>query len=292
MNFHDKWLLFSVVILSAQSLTSYAVPEAMTYKALQVQVGNAKMVPEDKVNMIINVRDLLLKKARYAKDCNELLRLGFNESGLYVIQPEPVQSTPLIVVNCEMEYDCGGWTVLEQNSRQSLLTWNETWTTYEFGFGNVLGDHYLGNKYMHYITSQMWYKARVVLDQANQANKIIRRYAEYDIFRVGSPLSGYKLYLGGFTGNGGDGMTVFNNLVDNLPFSTRDRDSDQDSANCALKYGGGWWFNTCATDTPYAMLTQKEAIHWKPFCTNCIRVQFLVRSVNMYCLRRGMVNRY
>ncbi|XP_078259444.1 fibrinogen-like protein 1-like protein [Rhinoraja longicauda] len=276
MNFYNKWLVFSVVILSAQSLTSYAAPESMTYKALQFKVGNAKMVPEDKVNTIINVRNLLLKKARYANDCYELLQQGFKESGLYVIQPEPVQNTPLIVVNCEMEYDCGGWTVLEQNSRQSLEKWNETWTTYEFGFGNLLGDHYIGNKYIHYITSQMSYKARVVLDQADEANKIIRRYAEYDMFRVSSPLSGYKLDLGG-------AMSVFN-LVDNLPFSTWDRDSDQDSANCALKYGGGWWFNTCACETPYAMLTQKESIHWEPFCKKCTRVQLLVRPVNMHCL--------
>lgn len=280
------------MILSAQSLTSYAAPESMTFKALHEKVDNAKMVPDGEVSKIINVRDLLLKKARYAKDCNELFRQGFKKNGLYVIQPEPISISPMIVVNCEMVYGCGGWTVLEKNSRQSPLTWNETWTTYEYGFGNVLANHYLGNRYMHYITSQMWYKARVVLHQANKANKIIQRYAEYDMFRVGSSLTGYKLYLGGFKGDGGDGMTIFNNLVDNMPFSTRDRDSDQDSANCAQKYGGGWWFNTCASDTPYAMLTQKEAIHWQPFCKDCTEVQLLVRSVNMYCPRRGMMTRY
>ncbi|XP_032879398.1 fibrinogen-like protein 1-like protein [Amblyraja radiata] len=292
MIFHNMLLVLSVVILSAQSLTSSAVPEGVAFRALQAKVGNAKMVPEGEANKILNMRDLLLKKARYAKDCNELLRLGFKQSGLYVIQPEPVVGTPMIVVNCEMEYDCGGWTLLEKNSRQSPLTWNETWSTYEFGFGNVLADHYLGNRYIHYLTSQMWYKARVVLDQPNKANKIIRRYAEYDMFRVGSLGTGYKLYLGSFNGNGGDGMTVFNNLVDNMPFSTRDRDSDQDSANCALKYGGGWWFNTCASDTPYAMLTQKESINWQPFCENCSQVQVMVRSVNMHCPRRGMMTRH
>ncbi|XP_055494732.1 fibrinogen-like protein 1-like protein [Leucoraja erinacea] len=292
MIFHNMLLVFSVVILSAQSLTGSAVPERVAYKALHQKVGNADMVPEGQANKILNVRDLLLKKARYAKDCNELIRQGFKDSGLYVIQPQPVESTPMIVVNCEMEYDCGGWTLLEKKSRQSPLTWNETWTTYEYGFGNVLGDHYLGNLYMHYITSQMWYKVRIVMDQMNDANKMIQRYAEYDMFRVGSSLTGYKLYLGGFTGNGGDAMTVFDNLVDNMPFSTRDQDSDQDSANCALKYGGGWWFNTCASDTPYAMLTQKESIHWQPFCKNCSKVQIMVRSVNMYCPRRGMITKY
>ncbi|XP_032879399.1 fibrinogen-like protein 1-like protein [Amblyraja radiata] len=263
-------------MLSAQSLTSYAVPERVVFQALNAKVGNADMVPEGQASKILNVRDLLLKKARYAIDCNELLQQGYMVSGLYVIQPEPVQETPMIVVNCEMEYDCGGWTLLEQNSRQSTRKWNETWTTYEYGFGNILGDHYLGNIYMHYITSQMWYKARVVLDQANEANQIIRRYAEYDMFRIGSSLTGYKLDLGGE-------MSVFNNLFDNLPFSTWDRDSDQDSANCALKYGGGWWFNTCASDTPYAMLTQKESIHWEPFCKKCTRVQIMVRPVNLHC---------
>ncbi|XP_078260506.1 fibrinogen-like protein 1-like protein [Rhinoraja longicauda] len=276
MNFHNKLLVFSVAILSAQSLTSYAAPERLTYKALQIKVANANMVPKNKVNTIINGRDLLWQKANYAKDCNDFLQQGYNTSGLYVIRPKTLLDTPLIVVYCEMEYDCGGWTLLEQNSRQSKQMWNETWTAYEFGFGYILGDHYLGNKYMHYITSQMWYKARVVLNQVNRANKIIRRYAEYDMFRVSSALFGYKLDFGGE-------MPVFNNLVDNLPFSTWDRDSDQDSANCALKYGGGWWFNTCASETPYAMVTQKASIHWEPFCKKCTRVQLLVRPVNMPC---------
>ncbi|XP_051881451.1 uncharacterized protein LOC127575596 [Pristis pectinata] len=290
MNFQKQLLAFTVMILSAQSFTD-AAATLMTYEGLKLKVANAAMVPQQKVNDIVNVKDLLLRKAKYAKDCNELLRQGFTTNGLYVIKPESTQKTPLIVVNCVMNYDCGGWTVLEHKSKQSELTWNETWTTYKYGFGNVLGDHYLGNEYIYFLTNQMWYKAKVLLGQADKNGELKWKHAEYDIFRVGSEMTNYTLHLGAFSGKIPDALSVPENMVDNCPFSTRDRDSDSDSVNCAQKYGGGWWFNTCPSATPFAMLTQKESIYWEPYCKDCTSVTFMVRSVNMHCYKRDMLSR-
>ncbi|XP_069792317.1 fibrinogen-like protein 1-like protein [Narcine bancroftii] len=289
MKFQIQLLVFAVTTLSVQSEDNER-SKYLIYSGLKLRVDNAAMVPPDKVKEIINLRDLLLKKARYAKDCNELLKQGFSDDGLYVIQPEPVQTAPLLVVNCVMKYDCGGWTVLQRNSKNSEMTWNETWTSYKYGFGNIQGDHYIGNQYMHFITNQMWYKGRVLMEEEMNGKKYLR-HAEYDIFRIGSVDEDYKLYLGAFSGNGGDALSTPKNLVDNFSFSSRDRDRDGDAANCAEKFGGGWWFNSCSSPKPFAMLTQKEFIHWDPFCKNCTHVSLLVRSVNMHCSRKGMRSR-
>ncbi|XP_062903597.1 fibrinogen-like protein 1-like protein [Mobula hypostoma] len=287
MNIQMQLLALTVLILSAQSFVD---ADAELYEVIQMKVKNANLLTRKTASSIINVKDLLMRKARYAKDCNELLRQGYNLSGIYVIQPQPLDKTPLLIVNCEMEYDCGGWTVIEKKTRQSPLTWNETWTTYQYGFGNILADHYLGNEYIYFLTNQLWYKARVVLERKiNRRN--VRKYAEYDIFRLGSMNTNYTLYLGTYKGNAGNSLSVPDNMVDNLSFSTRDRDLDLDSQNCAQKYGGGWWFNTCPSTKPYAMLTQKELIYWESFPEDFTHITFLIRSVNMHCKKRGMISR-
>ncbi|XP_067843023.1 fibrinogen-like protein 1-like protein [Heptranchias perlo] len=282
MNFHKQLLAFTVILLSAQSFTM-AAESILSYKSIALKVANVKMVPQERMKDIINVRDLFLKKAKYGRDCEELAQQGFTESGLYVIQPDAVSKAPILVVHCNMSYDCGAWTTLQRNTRQSEMTWNETWTTYKFGFGNVLGDHYFGNEYMHFITTQKWYKARIIVDE-EVGTRVIQKYAEYDIFRIGNENTNYRLHLGQYKGSAGNAMSIIPNMVDNLSFSSRDRDTDADQAhNCAQKYGGGWWFNSCSDPNPYAMLTQKENIHWEPFCKNCRHVALLVKPVHMFC---------
>ncbi|XP_078085276.1 fibrinogen-like protein 1-like protein [Mustelus asterias] len=283
MDFHNQFMAFTVILLSAQNF-ALAAEGSLTYKQLQVKVANADMVPPDQVNKIINMRDLLLKKAKFSRDCNELFEQGFNENGLYVIKPEPVAKMPPIVINCNMSYDCSGWTVLHRNTRQSEMTWNETWSAYKYGFGNIQGDHYIGNEYIHFLTTQKWYKARVIMDDEKRGQS----YAEYDIFRLGNGMTHYRLHLGAYKGGAGDALAINENMVDNLPFSSRDEDRDGDVDNCASKYGGGWWYDSCSTRHPFAMLTQKENIHWTPFCNNCRHVVLMVKPINMFCRSEGM----
>ncbi|XP_072326247.1 fibrinogen-like protein 1-like protein [Scyliorhinus torazame] len=288
MNFHNQLMVFIVILLAVQSLTLAAEAETLTYKNMKLKVANAGMIHRDQVNKIINVRDLLLKKAKYSKDCADLYDRGFIDDGIYVIKPEPVSKLPPIVINCNMSYDCGnGWTVLHRNTRQSEMTWNETWTAYKYGFGNIQGDHYIGNEYMHFLTTQKWYKAKIVMDE-EENGVITQRHAEYDIFRLGNEMTHYRLQLGAFKGGAGDALATGANMVDNSPFSSRDNDTDGDAANCAAKYGGGWWFGSCSTGNPYAMLTQKENIHWEPFCKNCRHVVLMVKPVDMFCRSEGI----
>ena len=42
--------------------------------------------------------------------------------------------------------------------------------------------------------------------------------------------------------------------LNGMSFSTRDRDNDESSNNCAERFNGGWWFESCfraALNGPY-----------------------------------------
>ncbi|XP_072326314.1 fibrinogen-like protein 1-like protein isoform X1 [Scyliorhinus torazame] len=173
------------------------------------------------------------------RDCTAIKRSNRRAaSGVYVIQP---QRSPLLVVKCVMKRN-SGWTVIQRSSRASKITWKESWTTYKYGFGDVLSDFWLGNEYIYLLTKQNRYKLRIeFLDTRNRI-----KYAEYSSFYIESERGKYIIRLGTFSGNVVDQMTQLtkNSLVDNQPFSTKDRDYDSFRRSCAASYGG-WWFDAC-----------------------------------------------
>ncbi|XP_067864210.1 fibrinogen-like protein 1-like protein isoform X2 [Heptranchias perlo] len=172
-------------------------------------------------------------------DCSEIQRKNRKAtSGLYVVRP--LQSPPL-VVNCVMRRD-GGWTVIQRNTRGSRITWTESWTTYKYGFGNVMGDHWLGNRYIYLLTRQTRYKLRLEFVDTRR----VTRYAEYSTFYVENENGKYVIRLGKFRGNVVDRMTqtATNAIIDNQKFSTKDKDNDNYRYNCGSSRGG-WWFDAC-----------------------------------------------
>lgn len=58
-------------------------------------------------------------------------------------------------------------------------------------------------------------------------------------FRIEDEAHGYRLHISGYTGTAGDGM--LHHSLNDKKFSTRDRDNDNHSKNCAQLYEGGWW---------------------------------------------------
>ncbi|NWI96000.1 FGL1L protein, partial [Pitta sordida] len=174
----------------------------------------------------------------WPRDCSELD--PSSPSGVYIIQPKGLHP---IKVYCEMSEAGGGWTVIQRNQRDTAITWDESWTTYKYGFGNVLTDYWLGTENIHQITSQNVYQARFVIWDASNNTK----FADYSLFRVESESQGYRLTLGAHSGTAEDAMT-FNSITtmhDNMKFSTKDRDQDTSTGNCASTSVGGWWYSGC-----------------------------------------------
>ncbi|KAM9305727.1 fibrinogen-like protein 1-like protein [Gastrophryne carolinensis] len=260
------WILAATVALSASEDSK---------KAKLLGVENYHMI--DDITQALNYGELKLRKVYFTRDCDELYQLGHRQSGIYVIRPE---GSPYLVVQCLM-YDCGGWTVIQRNTNNTTITWSETWTAYEYGFGDIEQDHYLGNKYIHLLTTQKWNKVRFLLTDAKNKTS----FADYDSFYLTGASDKYRLRLGTYEGDAGDSMASadLKNLHDNMRFSTFDDDNDRRyNYNCADKWGGGWWYDSCYD----ALLNCNEGLHWGTLCRyNCRRSLILIRPVQMYCSR-------
>ncbi|KAG7494100.1 hypothetical protein JOB18_022929 [Solea senegalensis] len=170
------------------------------------------------------------------RDCADAYKAGQSVSGLYHIyignRTEPVQ------VYCDMETSRGGWTVFQRRFN-GTVDFQRSWREYKMGFGDVLGEHWLGNEVLYLLTTQGQYSMRVELRdwEGNPA------YSHYDRFTLTSEKQQYRLFLRGYSGTAGRQSSL---AMHGIGFSTRDQDNDNcDHCKCAMMLTGGWWFDAC-----------------------------------------------
>ncbi|XP_027709427.1 fibrinogen-like protein 1 [Vombatus ursinus] len=185
-------------------------------------------------------------RRQYA-DCSEVFNDGHRLSGFYKIKP--LQSPVEFSAFCDMA-DGGGWTVVQRRSDGSE-NFDRNWDDYEKGFGNFVqknGEYWLGNKNLHFLTTQRDYTLKIELADFEGE----RRFAQYESFRVGSEKSAYELSFREYSGTAGDSLAgSFHPEVQwwashlRMKFSTRDRDNDNYSGSCAKEDRAGWWYNRC-----------------------------------------------
>ncbi|KAL8183118.1 UNVERIFIED_CONTAM: hypothetical protein K2H54_018105 [Gekko kuhli] len=107
-----------------------------------------------------------------------------------------------------MEYDGGGWTVLHRNDVSQKAPWTSTWNAYKMGFGDLSGNHWLGNEFIHLLTQQNAFSVRFLLVDSDGKTK----HADYHSFKVDSEDSGYVLRLGNYSGDAGDALTTMGEI--------------------------------------------------------------------------------
>ena len=170
------------------------------------------------------------------RDCRDALNNSYTQSGVYTIQPD---SLPPFDVYCDMDTDGGGWTVF-QRRQDGSEDFYRNWVYYTNGFGNLSNEFWLGLEFIHRLTNESDSELRVDLEDWNGTTA----YAKYSSFQVRDSSTNYILEVSGYTGNAGDSLTRHNGR----PFSTYDRDNDgASSANCAERYKGAWWYESCHT---------------------------------------------
>ena len=169
----------------------------------------------------------------FTEDCSTMFKAGITTSGVYNVNPDSKGAFP---VYCDMTTDGGGWTVFQRRqdgSQDFYLGWSE----YKAGFGQLTGEFWLGLDKIHRLTASRPSELRVEVGDWSGG----RAYAKYSSFGVGDEQSLYQLSVGSYSGSAGDSLAYQNNMK----FSTKDRDNDQWSENCAVSYTGAWWYNHC-----------------------------------------------
>ena len=99
-----------------------------------------------------------------------------------------------------------------------------------------MDEFWLGNNYLHLLTRENQELCLVLMDfDGNTA------YAKYSTFTVGSESEKYKLTVSGYSGTLGDSLAYHNEL----DFSTKDRDNNGTTGDCAQARKGTWWYDSC-----------------------------------------------
>ena len=133
----------------------------------------------------------------------------------------------------------GGWTVF-QRRRDGSENFYRNWADYVAGFGNLKREFWLGLDHIHCLTSAAP-RTELRVDLADFFGNY--KYAHYGFFNVNGPSTNYILDVADYktTSSAGDELTYHNGAQ----FSTKDRDNDQFSRNCAISYQGAWWYKRC-----------------------------------------------
>ena len=145
---------------------------------------------------------------------------------------------------CDTSSGGGGWLVV-QRRQDGSVDFNRGWVDYEDGFGSLTGEFWYGLRPLHCLTNQGQWEMRIDFTLTDGT----KSYISYSSFKIGPASSNYQLSISGF--NGITSSDPFSDhTLNGMPFTTKDRDNDNWSRNCAVHdvggNAGGWWYNICS----------------------------------------------
>ena len=220
--------------------------ECTLIKFLKIDAVQTKIKERSQVYGILNQ-----PKKCVLKDCLEWFQNGFQNDGVYDIKI----NGQITKVFCDMISNGGGWTVFQRRI-DGEVDFQRGWNEYKNGFGDAKGDYWLGNEFIHQMTSG---KSNVLIKIEATDFQNLHRYIIFKGFSVESEENKYKLHTGVFE----DGVKVLGeNWIhhDGMFFTTKDRDNDIYDSNCAVMFAGGWWHKDCYELNPNTYFSKVEDV--------------------------------
>uniref|UniRef100_A0A452UWY2 Fibrinogen C domain containing 1 n=1 Tax=Ursus maritimus TaxID=29073 RepID=A0A452UWY2_URSMA len=177
------------------------------------------------------------------RDCLDVLLSGQQEDGIYSVFPTHYPAG-FQVSGPRRRPDGGGRGGVFQRREDGSVNFFRGWDAYRDGFGKLTGEHWLGLRRIHALTTQATYELHVDLEDFDNSTA----YARYGSFGVGlfsvdPEEDGYSLTVADYSGTAGDSLLKHSGMR----FTTKDRDSDHSENNCAAFYRGAWCDLNCHT---------------------------------------------
>uniref|UniRef100_A0A8C5PLG3 Angiopoietin like 3 n=1 Tax=Leptobrachium leishanense TaxID=445787 RepID=A0A8C5PLG3_9ANUR len=218
------------------------------------------VIPRPTVYRPQNITDPTAHDNDKPRDCTDIYNRGERSSGVYAITPN---GSAEFNVYCEVTSD-NAWTVIQKRLDGSV-DFNQTWEEYSNGFGDLVGEFWLGLAKIYTLAQQADYILHIEL----QDWKENKRYVEY-AFSLGNEDSRYALQLSQVSGNIPSALPERNPL----PFSTSE-DNSWDLKCPGEPTSGGWWGTTCPGTNLNAKYNKAKSraklerrrshgLYWKP----------------------------
>ncbi|XP_070173037.1 fibrinogen C domain-containing protein 1-like [Littorina saxatilis] len=230
---------------------------------LQHQNGTIGEMKADQLNLTTQLSALtnstknILERITPA-NCVDWLKLD-PRSGIRTVN---ISGDP-ITVYCDQTTDNGGWIVFQRRIDAST-DFFRNWTDYRNGFGDMEGNFWLGLDKLHSLTTSQKCELRVDLRKWDGS----KGHATYSGFFVEGVGHNFALQYDKFTGgNAGDSLSQHRGQH----FSTRDRDHDTNSMNCAQYFHGAWWYDFCHVSNlngkykTSSSAPSKDGMYWDTF---------------------------
>ncbi|KAH9490872.1 Ficolin-1 [Bulinus truncatus] len=227
----------------------------VTILLLSVWVTEGKGIDKNNDNMLVSVQ--CPSRQNQCRDINS------DKDRVVTLLDDGLQ------VMCDTKTDGGGWIIFQRRINGNV-SFYRGWEEYKYGFGDFdVGEFYLGNEFIHQLTSKRHYEMRVDL-KFNSTNY----FANYSRFRILGEPEKYRLQISGYFGNATDNLTSDHN---NQKFSTFDNDNDNDKKNCAQVYSGAWWYNGCHQSNlngQWGSKTSGVGMNWFQLTTHYVSVSY------------------
>ncbi|KFB39780.1 hypothetical protein ZHAS_00007144 [Anopheles sinensis] len=111
-------------------------------------------------------------------------------------------SEPDFNVFCNQSFEGGGWLVVYNRSNGNDGLFNHTWKSYEEGFGQPNGEHFIGLRRLHSLTHGSYSEAALILTRNGEESTVTYddfevdgEEKQYEIKRIGSPNGKMRLFF-------------------------------------------------------------------------------------------------